>query len=567
MSMKNKKEQILFNICSTLVKVRFDDAIRECLAIIGRELKLDGAFTLRAGEIPLLFEMKNLWEPERNIAGRSLLLDMSDNPDWNFIRPHGEDGATSICTVSDLDQSDSGEVTIDFFSDIGMSAFASCTMNRGNDFLGMICFVSEEPREWTEEEKELLCAASEYIACEVDVIRTDEIRSTLLKDSEKAIRDANEGSDRFMMNISHEIRTPINAIIGMMSIMRHNLESAEVLGECIDRMEKSAKQMMETISDCVDMTHISNKEIELSKSWIPVGSLLEIVRRAVDPLVAEREQVFDVEYETGMSIFGDEVKLGRILISAISNSSHNAENGTNILLSIKNDRVGGKDVVQFRIRDEVAGLDEETVQHIFEPFGGERFHNTFKGTGLGMTISKHLVELMNGTVEFFSDGWGTELVATIPMEIRGVKAGEAEESSMSADESDLVEMYIGRRILIAEDNALMGEILATILGYRGLEADIALNGQEAFDLYASHDPFYYDMILMDIQMPVMDGLEATRSIRQSGQPDAEMIPIVALSANAFDEDVNKAMNAGMNAYLRKPVGDKELFETIGKLVL
>ena len=563
---KAKKDGILYRVCRRLVTERSDKGVRGGFEEVCTQLKLDGAFILRTNEIPFLFEMKDLWEPKKTIAGRRILLDYSEAPDWELVNPFSQDDESRFCTIDDTSTAKLGPVTRDFIDSTEIGAFAVCVLFDGDEYVGLAVYFTLDAHEWSEDEKELLKEVSVLVAAEVAAIKREDTQQYLLNESDRIIREANEAKNQFMSNLSHEIRTPINAVVGMMAIMRHNLGSAEVLEECLQRMEKSSRQLMDMINDCVDMTLLNNREMSMNMTWVPLGTVLEGVKNTIEPLARGRKQIFDIDCDESLLLYADSVKLGRILINCLSNSCQHAGDGTNICLTISQEKAGEKDVLTFRIRDEVVGVDEESAKKIFDPFSGGRFRDAARG-GLNMTIAKHLVELMNGRIDFFSDGWGTELVATIPVETKGGKS-EAEPliEADGTETADYAEMYIGRRILIAEDNVLMGEILATILGYRGLETETALNGQEAFDMFSEHDPFYYDMILMDIQMPVMDGIESTRAIRESGRPDAGMIPIVALSANAFKEDEDKAQAAGMNMYLRKPVGEKELLGAISSLM-
>lgn len=561
----SKRDRILFKICKALVTLRGDDGIRESFGHIGTALKCDGVFLLRSGDVPFLFEMKDLWEPKKRIAGKRLLLDYTSSPDWDTVNPYSQDEEDRYKAIDDTKNWECNSVTREFIDDLELGSIFIYVLHETSESYGAIVAFFKEPHAWSEDETALIKEAAAYILRELVAIKQEEIKDYLIGESDKIIKDANDSKNQFINNISHEIRTPVNALVGMVSIMRHNLTVPDTISECVDRTEKITKQLMEIINDCVDMSLINSNEMKLNLNWVPIETLLSSVKKFIDPLAEGRRQNFSIEYDPELSIYGDEAKMGRVLINALTNSCRNAEEGTNIQLTIKGETYAvGKSGITFRIHDEVAGLDADVAKHIFEPFGGERFHDMFKGSGLGMTVTKYLVDLMLGTIDFFSDGWGTELVIALPFETKG---GTKEEAAQSDIHSEVAEMYIGRRVLIAEDNVLMGEVLATILGYRGLEADIVLNGQEALDKYTANDPFFYDLVLMDIQMPVMDGLEASRQIRASGRADSKVIPIVAVSANGFEEDIEKANAAGMNSYLNKPVGEKELLETISTYVL
>lgn len=557
-------DKLVAEVLAKLVWLKSDDCIKAAFEEICNSLDLDGAFLLRANEIPLLLDVKCMWERERRMSGKRILLDYTEKPDWDVIKSGKE---TTCFSVSDISGKTFGSVSDDFLEALEIKAFTAVGMRSDEEFQGLAVYVCHQLHEWSDDEKVFLRKITAYISKVVEHMREEEVHQYMLHEAERTISEAYESRNRFISNLSHEVRTPVNAVIGLISIMRHNLESTEVMSECIDRMEKSSKQLMDIISDCVDMTVMNSSEMSLNSTWVPLESLVGGVCKIIDPLAEGRNLQLDFDYDPSITILGDEVKLGRILINVLSNSCKWTEEGSSVMVSISREKTAiMQDAVKFRIHDETIGIGEETAKHIFEPMYVFTTESGTRNTGLNMTITKHLVELLNGTIEFSSDGWGSELTITIPMETRGGDSEAVTEDNRNAIDAEIAEIYIGRRVLVAEDNVLMSEIISTILGYRGLETDSAVNGQEAFDKFAGHDPFYYDMILMDVQMPVMGGIEATEAIRGCDRADAGIIPIVALSANAYEEDMKKAMAAGMNAYLKKPVGEKELFETISNFV-
>ncbi len=562
------KNNVIFDVCRTLLTDKDGKGIEDCFKMLGETLELDGCFNLLAGDIPFMYEIKNLWLNENNRCEirNGMLLDLNEDSDEFFVESYIKNLNAKHYICNDITDSEHKGFIHETIIKSGIRSFVVCSIVNGNDSIGDMMFFCRRERMWTDEEVQLIREAGEYISRKINDRRLEETYNYLVQEAEKTLNSTKEATGRFVSNLSHEIRTPINALVGMISIMRHNMESIDVIGECLDRMERSSKQLMDTVNDCIDMTLINNNEVSLNNSWFTMTSLADSVYQIIKPLATYRGMNFDFDYDEGLSLFGDELKLRRILSNAIINSCNLSENGTNIMMTVKKENSGNHDVVTFRIRDEVIGIDEETAKHIFDPFAANGNREQM-GNGLAMTVTKQLVEIVHGTIEFFSDGWGTELVIQVPFETRGGKKEKTEVENVETVDADIAEMYIGRRILIAEDNVLMGEILATILGYRGLETDMALDGKEALEKFTSHEPFYYDMILMDIQMPVMDGLEATQKIRACGHADAGLIPIAALSANAFDEDVQRALDCGMNVYLRKPVSEKELFAAISNLVM
>ena len=565
--MKRSGESIISEICLNLVRKPECSGIGQCVELIGKELGLDGGLVMRTNEIPFLLEMRCCWDPKNVIRDHNMLLDYSECPDNELFSPFGSGDRIKI--IEDTDKINLDPVTADFFMKIGARSFAGCTMMHDEDYLGGLCLFSGSARFWTEDETAFISEAAGVIANVVARVKMEESAQYLLEETNRRITDADSAKARFMNSITNEMRTPLNAAMGMITIMRHNIDNVSVMEECIGRMETQIRQLIGLIGDCTDMSLVSGSEHLLNRIWISLETLVSGVRKFIDPLAMRKKQRIEYEYDPDISILADEVKLARIMINALGCSCRYSGENTDIYVSLKIEKVGTKQfMLLISIKDENDGYDTGSAQKVFDPFssmqgGSGRLNNA----GLAMAVTKHMSEVMNGTCEFFADSSGTEFIANIPVEVSEENSNNSEKGIVEKPEQEYNEMYIGRRILIVEDNMVMGEVLATLMGYRGLETDVVLNGKEACEAYEKHEPFYYDMIFMDIQMPEMNGFEAAKRIRESGARDASIIPIIALSATTLTREEERAMNFGMNAYLHKPVDDRELFETINRFLI
>ena len=566
--MKREIESILSELSMILVYQPVCAGIQKCVSILGQELAVDGGLVLRTNEIPFLLEMRCLWDPKHFVPDSKMLIDYSENPEDELLNPFAE--KTRLNIIEDVGAMKLDPVTGDLLKALGARAFAGCSMTHEDEYLGGICFFCEHPHVWVDEDLDLIKRAGELISNIVAKIKLEESTKYLLEEINRRISDADHAKTRFMNNITNEMRTPLNSAMGMISIMRHNVESPEIIGDCIGRMEILIKQMIGLVSECADMSLVSGSEHLVNPVWLPISSLVAGIRKFADPLAAGRNQTIEYDYDPDNTVLADEVKLARVIINAITYSNRYSPEETTITVSIRIGSIGNRQsMLIVSIKDENSGYDvEKAARDLFDPYSLTGINSgQLNSIGINMAITRHMVEVMNGSCEFFHDTSGTEFVASFPVEIQG-KAGENEASEEeTAVPESYDEIYIGRRIMIVEDNMMMGEILATLMGYRGLETDVVLNGKEALNAYESHEPFYYDMIFMDIQMPVMDGLEATRRIRNGGRNDSTIIPIIALSATSLPQDTEKAMEAGMNDYLNKPVDEEQMFETINKFLI
>ena len=382
----------------------------------------------------------------------------------------------------------------------------------------------------------------------------------------EASRQASRAKTDFLSNMSHDIRTPMNAISGFTQILERHLDSPEIVRENIDKIKKSSQILLDLINDVLDVSRIESGKVILDEQPIQLTVLTEEITDLIRPSVVKHRHHLVTRFDLPDGMFlGDSLRIRQILMNLLSNAVKFTPDGGEILFSVWED--GNENTryrnIHFRVQDNGVGMTKEFQRHIFEPFERAPETENLQGTGLGMTITRNLLHLMNGTIEINStQGMGTSFHVMIPM-----KASESEVAAQNIEEvSDLVPDWSRNRILVVEDNELNMEITCTFLEETGVSYEKAMNGKEALDLFEASPEGYYDLILMDVQMPVMNGYEATRKIRQSSHPDSSRIPVIAMTANAFSEDIFMAKKAGMNEHLSKPVELSKMYKVLRRWI-
>lgn len=392
--------------------------------------------------------------------------------------------------------------------------------------------------------------------------RAQDIAAEALQSAERASKAKTD----FLSNMSHDIRTPMNAIIGITTLMKNELHEPEKLAEHLGKLESSGQLLLGIINDILDMSRIESGKstLNIEKMNLPqqVSQLDSIIRQQA----GQRLQTFTVEtHVQHENVLGDPNRLNQVLMNILSNSVKYTPIGGHIRLEVdelpRNEHYAR---YRFVVQDDGIGMSEEFQKTIFEPFTREEKSGTNKvqGTGLGMAITKSVVDLMGGSISVESAaGKGTrfEVVLEFPID---TEADIVQKTQALPEEEETVSPLSGMKFLCAEDNAINAEILEMLLEAKGASCTICSNGQEIVDAFASVKPGEYDMILMDVQMPVMDGLEATRRIRNGENPLGRIIPILAMTANAFLEDMQKSKEAGMDEHLSKPVDIAALEQTV-----
>ena len=396
--------------------------------------------------------------------------------------------------------------------------------------------------------------------------KDEKYKAELLRAAKKA-EAANEAKTEFLQRMSHDIRTPINGICGMIDVADHYAEDMKKQTECRAKIKEASHLLLELINEVLDMSKLESDEVILEEIPFNLNSISEEILGVIEQMAAEQNIriLWEEKEVTHWNLIGSPVHVKRTLMNILSNAvKYNKENGY-VYISCREipSEQTAMTTLEFVCRDTGIGMTEAFQKRIFEPFAQEHAgsRTKFAGTGLGMPITKKLVEKMGGTISFESkEGTGTTFVIRIPFRIDTDRKDrtEAEEKTETSIQ--------GLHVLLTEDNELNMEIAEFVLRNEGTVVTKAWNGQEAVDIFRKSSPGEFDVILMDIMMPVMNGYEAAKMIRSLDREDAKVIPIIAMTANAFIEDRMRAKEAGMDEHIAKPVDRKLLVKVINELV-
>ena len=365
----------------------------------------------------------------------------------------------------------------------------------------------------------------------------------------------------FLANMSHDIRTPMNAIVGYTNIARSHSDDAEMVSNALEKIGSSSHYLLSLINDILDISKIESGKMQLSCAPCDLGDVFRRIEDITALQAKNKSLVISYDHSGVLhyKVNADELRIEQILINIISNAIKYTPEGKTVDLIAGEEPAGeGRYRYRFIIRDTGIGISEEYLPHIFESFTREEKTTVsrIQGTGLGLAITARVVELMGGTISVRSTlGEGSEF--TVELELDSLENEEITEETGDAP-ADLT----GHRVLLVEDNDINAEIAAMILSQYGIAADRAENGQIGVEQVRRHEPGYYDAVLMDIQMPVMNGYEATKAIRTLPGASVQSLPLIAMSANAYDEDVRNCLEAGMNAHIAKPFNPDNLLKLL-----
>ena len=396
--------------------------------------------------------------------------------------------------------------------------------------------------------------------------KDEKYKAELLRAAKKA-EAANEAKTEFLQRMSHDIRTPINGICGMINVADHYADNMEKQTECRAKIKKTSHLLLELINEVLDMSKLESDEVVLEEIPFNLNSISEEILGVIEHMAAEQNIriIWEEKEVTHWNLIGSPVHVKRILMNILSNAvKYNKENGY-VYIGCREipSKQTAMPTLEFVCRDTGIGMTEAFQKRIFEPFAQEHAgsRTKFAGTGLGMPITKKLVEKMGGTISFESkEGTGTTFVIRIPFQI------DADMKDRNETEEKTETSIQGLHVLLTEDNELNMEIAEFVLQNEGAVVTKAWNGQKAVDIFRKSRPGEFDAILMDIMMPVMNGYEAAKMIRSLDREDAKVIPIIAMTANAFTEDKMRAKEAGMDEHIAKPVDGKLLVKVINELV-
>ena len=387
-----------------------------------------------------------------------------------------------------------------------------------------------------------------------------------LEEAVKQAEKASAAKSNFLSHMSHDIRTPLNGIIGLLKIDEAHFDDKELIRNNHEKMEVTANHLLALINDILQMRKLENGTVELTNEPMSLRALTREVSVIEGEHALEAGVTLEPDTKSNLPypyVYGSPLHLRQIFLNIYSNSIKYNKPGGKIYSSVECLSADSKTVTyRWTISDTGIGMSEEFLKHIFDPFTQEKndARSVYQGTGLGMSIVKALLDQMNGSISVTSqEGVGSTFVITIPFTIaekpQSKKPDHTQEASIR-----------GCRFLLAEDNDLNAEIAKTLLEDKGATITVVSNGQQAVDCFKEKPAGTYNAILMDVMMPVMDGLTATKTIRAWDRPDAKTIPIVAMTANAFAEDAQKCMEAGMNAHLAKPLDIQKVVATLAGLI-
>ncbi len=392
-------------------------------------------------------------------------------------------------------------------------------------------------------------------------------KQLLLEAAEKADA-ANKAKSTFLLNMSHDIRTPMNAIIGFTNIALHQNAVAEIHGS-LEKVQESSNHLLSLLNDILDLSRIESGKAVFSPEPVDITELTDNVLAIVNGLLYNRDLKFEVYRDRPKNpyVFADAARIREVLTNLLGNAVKFTKDGGTVTLDISS--YPGEDdkhmVARYIVKDNGIGMSEEFQKNLFKPFSQEDdkgARTQYKGTGLGMAITKEYVRMMGGKIDVESKkGIGTTFTVEIPLELTEQDIHQKQEEPVHRD-------LTGVNVLMAEDNDLNAELATVMLEDAGMVVTRASDGKEVVELFKNHPRGTYDIILMDIMMPNMDGYQATKTIRamEMERPDASTIPIIALSANAFAEDIKDSVNSGMNGHVSKPFDMEEVTDTIAKHV-
>lgn len=401
--------------------------------------------------------------------------------------------------------------------------------------------------------------------------RADDDIDELADEKENALA-ANQAKSDFLSNMSHDIRTPLNAIQGMTTIALENIDDSEQVRSCLNRISTSGHHLLGLINDVLDMSQIESGKMTLNEDRESLRAIVDDIANITHNQVHEKNQDFDVRYGNILSnyMFCDGLRLSQIMLNILSNAVKFTPEGGNIAFSVSQTKSNKGDHyvhLVIKVKDDGIGIDPEYADHIFDSFSrmDEKTVHMTQGVGLGMTITKNIVDAMGGLIQFDSEpGKGTEF--RVDLDFKRMPDDEEEERNVEAHEENDDRSLEGIRVLLAEDNEINMEVAKALLNARGIEIDWAMNGQLCVEEFSSHEMGYYAAILMDLRMPVMTGYEAAEKIRYLDREDARDIPIIAMSADAFAEDIRRCLESGMDDHLSKPIEIDRLMEVLHRFI-
>lgn len=404
-----------------------------------------------------------------------------------------------------------------------------------------------------------------FSATDRKLVKQQKIANEQLEEAANLAKIANAAKTEFLSNMSHDIRTPINGIMGMTAIALKVKDNPPKTIDCLKKIEGASEHLMSLVNDILDMSRIERGKIEITNTNLNIIKLTEECVSIIEGQLEGRDLKIKVETDQVIhkELFGDDLHLKQIMINILGNAVKFTKDGGKIRVCVKEEEYNAvKAWFSIEIEDTGIGMKEEFLKDIFRPFSQEESDSRtkYRGTGLGMAITKNIVELMDGNIFVESEYQkGSRFTVKLPFMINSRYHNDVENIPGT-------KKIQGIRILLVDDNELNLEVAKELLEEEGAVVTTAWNGQEAISAFSDSEENEIRLIIMDIMMPVMDGLEATRKIRQLNRKDAKEVPIIAMTANAFQEDIQKSFDAGMNEHISKPVDIKTILRVIHKVI-
>ena len=396
------------------------------------------------------------------------------------------------------------------------------------------------------------------------VVRREREKKQQLETALNLAEQANNAKSEFLATVSHEIRTPMNVVLGLTDLAKSEIENREVLLDYLNKIEVSGKHLLHLVNDVLDMSKIESGEFKLHPVRCNLKDFLINMQNYVQTLCKQKNITLLIAAGKDFpDIYVDKLRLDQIFINIISNAVKFTPYGGKILLSMQTNRQDHKINCRFEVADNGIGMSEEFQKNLFKPFMQEErmAQRPVEGTGLGLAIAYGIINKMNGNIEIKSEkNIGTTFLINLSFE-------EADKDSTPKKQFETEKVLLeGKNVLIIEDHPINQMILSKMLKNQGAQIYCADNGKIGLEMFEQSDAGMYDIIFMDIRMPVMDGLEAARNIRKLDRPDAKCVPIIAMTANAYDEDREKSEKAGINVHLSKPIDSQILRKTIAEIL-
>ncbi len=508
-----------------------DDAVFLLLSRIGKKYHFDRVSIIEANQEFLSYRFSYQWARNRETLELGQEFYISEQDFYTCSHMYDADGLADTHVPG------------------GISHIASCLQagiwNYG-EYVGSMGFeVDQKDYQWTPEQRKLLKELVKIVP------------SFIMKSKADAVSQAKTD---FLSRMSHEIRTPMNAISGMTTIAKSVLDDRQKAQECLEKIESANTFLLSLVNDILDMSRIESGKLELNYEAMDLARQMTSLETLFRVQAEEKKLklCFENGYSSGRAVLADSLRLNQIFVNIIGNAIKFTKQGS-VTVRTEPLALSPKAVLRFTIADTGIGIEPSAITRIFNAFeqANARTAAGYGGTGLGLSIASRLVQMMGGALEVRSEvGRGSEFFFTLTFDYAQETVIEHQEEIIATPD------FRGRHILLAEDNELNREIAQTILEMNGFSVTCAVDGQEALSSFYDSPPGFFDVILMDIRMPVMDGLEAARQIRTSKRSDSRRVPIIALTANAFDEDTKKSIASGMDGHLSKPIQVDKMLELL-----